>query len=94
MEEKELDQILSKFWFEVRTQEGEHYKVSSLKNLHYGINRVLHNKGHEFDIVHGSSFKQSRKDFTDACAELKALGFGYRVPYKEIKPKGMYKNIK
>ena len=25
MEKKELNDILSKFWFEVRTAEGEHY---------------------------------------------------------------------
>ena len=82
--EQDLDKILSKFWFEVRTQEGNYYKIASLENLYCGLNRVLNEKGHEFDIVHGPSFKQSRSDFRDTCKELKSLGYGVRKSYKEI----------
>ena len=66
MTESELDKILSKLWFEVRTQEGDRYKASSLGSLCYGINHNLHEQDHEFDIVRDSSFKQSRKDFETA----------------------------
>ena len=31
--EQELDKILSKFWFEVRTKNGEHYRIGILENL-------------------------------------------------------------
>ena len=81
MDEPELDQILSKFWFEGRTTEGKHYKIASLESPRYGLNRILHEKGHKFDIVHGPSFSKSRK-----C--LKSKGYGVRISCKEIKPKG------
>ena len=86
---QELDKILCKFWFEIRTKNCKHYRIGSLENLCYSLNRVLHNKGHEFDIVHGPSFKKSREAFKSACTELKAIGKGTRIPYKEIRPKGM-----
>ena len=88
--EQDLDKILSKFWFDVRTQEGDHYKIASLENLRYRLNRVLHDKGHEFNMVHGPGFKQSRFDFKDACKELKSLWYVMRISYKEIKSKGKY----
>ena len=84
---QELDKILCKFWFEIRTKNREYYRLGSLEN------RVLHKKGHEFDIVHELSFKKSREAFKTACTELKSIGKGIRVPYKEIRPKGMYKTI-
>ena len=34
---EQLNYWLSKFWFEVRTQEGDRYRVSSLEHLHYGM---------------------------------------------------------
>ena len=49
--EQDLDKILCKFWFEVRTKHGEHYMIGSLENLRYSLNRVLHNKGHEYNII-------------------------------------------
>ena len=85
--EQDLDKILCQFWFEIRTKNGEHYRIGSLENLRYSLNRVLHNKGHEFDIVHGPSFKKSREAFKSTCVELKAIGKGIRIPYKEIRPK-------
>ena len=35
-DEPTLDQILGKFWFEVRTKKGDKYTVSNLKHLRYG----------------------------------------------------------
>ena len=87
-DEPTLDNILKKFWFEVRTVKGEHYMKGSLENLHYPINHVLHAKGHEFDIVHGDSFIGSQKAFKDACTELKKIGKGVHKSFKRIKPSG------
>lgn len=84
----ELDDILCKFYFEVRTEEGERYKTSSLGGLRYALNRCLHEKGFESDIVHSPQFVKSSKAFSDACKELKALGKGDREHYKEIIPQG------
>lgn len=84
----ELDDLLCKFYFEARTEEGDHYKKSSLGGLRYGINRCLHKKNYEADIVHSPLFAKSSRAFSDACKELKALGKGDRNSYKEITPKG------
>lgn len=88
---KELDALLCKYWFEVRTEEGEFYKTSSLGGLRYGLNRRLQSLGRDIDIVHGPEFKRSSSAFSDACKELKAMGKGERKSYKEITPQG---NIK
>lgn len=40
---EELDKHLTKFWFEARTEEGDHYKTGSLGALRYGINRNIQN---------------------------------------------------
>lgn len=87
---QELDDLLSKFYFEERTIEGEMYKTSSLGNLRYGLNRILHSKHYEADIVHDPQLAKSSAAFSDACKELKAAGKGKRDSYKEITAKGMY----
>ena len=43
LDEPELNKLMSKFWFEVRTQEGKKYTVSSLAHLHYGIKAARSN---------------------------------------------------
>ena len=80
---EDLDKILCKFWFEVCTQEGDYYKIGSLENLQYSLNKLLQSKGHEFDIVHGEAFVKSGKKFTEACKELKMKGYGVRESYKK-----------
>lgn len=70
---KEIDELLCKYWFEVRTEEGERYKTSSLGALRYGLNRRLQSLGQKIDIIHGSEFKKSSSAFSDACKELKHL---------------------
>ena len=68
--------------------DGENYRVSSLNHLMYGINRVLKKKGQEYDIMKSSQFTKSQEAFQKVVANLKQMGYGYVVPYKEIKPKG------
>lgn len=86
-----LNEVLSKFWFELRNQEGQHYRVSTLKHYVYGLNRCLQCRGHETDLVKSPCYIRSQKAFKDACAELKKLGLGYVENYKEISAKGKYK---
>ena len=86
--EQEFDQILCKFWFEVRITDGEHYSLGSLESLRYGINRIFQEKGHEFDIVHDLAFRKSQKKFSEVCTELKAVGKEVLIPCKSIKPAG------
>lgn len=74
----ELDDLLAKFYFEARTEEGDFYKKTSLGSLRYGINRNLRKKGVDLDIVHGAEFAKSTAAYSDACKELKAVGKGDR----------------
>ena len=85
---EKLDSILAKFGFEVKMTDGENYRVSSLKHLMYGLNRVLKKKGHEYDIMKSTQFMKSQEAFQQAIVNLKQMGYRYVVPYKEIKPKG------
>ena len=88
-EVKDLNYWLSKFWFELRTVDGDYYRVSTLKHLHYGMKRLLRNYGHGYDITKSESFVHSQSAFSDTCKMLKKLGYGYVESYKEIKPQGM-----
>ena len=80
--EQDLDKLLCKFWFEVRTTDGDYYSIGSLESLRYGINRIFQERGHEFDIIRGPAFKKIQIKFTEACTELKAKGKGICIPYK------------
>lgn len=53
---EQLDAILKKFYSEVRTENGELYKKSSLTSLRHGINRYLSNQPSGKDIIHGKDF--------------------------------------
>lgn len=85
---EKLNDVLSKFWFELRNQEGERYRVSTLKHYIYGLNRCLQRRGHETDLLKSTCYIRCQKAFKDACAEHKKLGLGYVENYKEITPKG------
>ena len=83
-DEPTLNDILGKFWFEVRTTKGEKYTVASLKHLRYVLNRSLKRKGHEYNIIRSDSFIKRQQMLDDACRKLKKDGKGFVKHYKEI----------
>lgn len=83
-----LSEVLAKFWFEVRNQEGNMYRVSTLKHYRYALNRCLECHGLETDLIHSPCYGASHKAFKQACAQLKKMGLGYVESYPEIAPKG------
>ena len=83
-----LNDRLSKFWFEARTVNGDHYTTVSLGHFRYGINRCLVKHGSNYNIVDGTDFKPCQLAYSDACKELKKLGKGHRKSYPAITPKG------
>lgn len=89
-EAKTLDAFLARFWFNVRTDNGEHYKVKSLECLRYALNRDLKAHGCQFDIVSKGSagFQTSQQAFEDAKRELKKVGKGHVTHRAEISPEG------
>ena len=91
----ELNAHLSKFWFAVRQAEldpetllPKKYKVQSLKTLRYSLNRVCKERSLKHNIIFGPDFTESQVAFDNACKQLKAEGYGYVIPTKEITPQG------
>ena len=88
--DEELDAILVKFWFEVRSSvinddgENEPYSVASLRNCCNAITRNLHTKGRYIDLSKDSKYVRSQKSFKDAVKELKKIGKGAVKSYPEI----------
>ena len=75
LDDKALDELLSKFYCEVRTSDGELYKKSSMMTLRHGINRHLSNcRKSPVDIVNDSKFNQSQRMFSAVSKELKRAG--------------------
>ena len=103
-QEPELDNFLSKFWFGARkdpdsdyesdTEDPERHKLmytaNTMKSFRYNLNRILKNKGHEYDIMntHSLSFKKFQQAFMDSQKELKALGKGEIKSAPEITEEG------
>ena len=90
-DEEKINKYLGKFWFEVKTQDGDYYRVSTLEHLHYGLNRCLKRKGHAYNILKSPQFKHLQEQLVYAWKHLKSLGYGYIELYKEIKPAGSFK---
>ena len=87
---EEMDDMLSVFWFAVAPQKegSEHYSVSSLHHIRYGIKRLLQNNGKTYDITVDPHFAKSQKMFKEACKELKRKGFGHVRHTDEVLPTG------
>lgn len=83
-----LDKILCKYWFEVRTQKGEHYNINSLKGLLYRLNRNLQRCGIKLELRTSDCFVNSQRSFEDAKKYLKQIGKAVVKHYDKIKPKG------
>ena len=73
---QEMDTMLGDFWFAVAPQKGEHYTVSSMHHIRYGIKRLMQSAGQTYDLTTDPRFSSSQVRFTEACKELKKKGFG------------------
>ncbi len=72
---EKLDSFLATFWFNVRNQQGELYKVKTLEGIRYSLNHTLKDNGSKFDITNkASTFQMSIHAFEDAKKELKQEG--------------------
>lgn len=83
-----LDQISTKYWFEVRQQNGERYNINSLRGLRYGLNRNLQRRRIKLDLLKSDCFTNCQRSFQDATRQLKQLGLAVGKHYDEIKPAG------
>ena len=84
-----LDDILSHFWFEIKTIEGDDYRVSSLRHLRYSLKRAIKKYKPNKDIIVDKNYMKSQNAFDTKVKQLKKIGKGYVESYKEITPAGM-----
>ncbi|XP_069138812.1 uncharacterized protein KIAA1958-like [Argopecten irradians] len=92
MSAADLDKLLARFFVEVRTINGEHYKKTSLFALRHGLNRFL-SMHSDMDIIHGDDFSHSKNVFQAAAKELKRQGKGgidHHPPIEEEDTRKMY----
>ena len=82
-DERTLNTNLSKFYAEMRQENGEKYKKSSMIAIRHGINRFLQTNT-TCDIVNGQAFKESKRVFDAVCKDLKREGKGGFEHYPPI----------
>ena len=69
----ELNDILIGFYASARTEKGELYKLNSIKNLRFSIQRYYLEKV-GVDIISGSMFKTSNICFSNFCKMIVLKG--------------------
>ena len=80
---EELDDIVGKFYVEVRQENGDKYQRSSLFSIRYGLNRHL-SLSRNVDIMKDTAFQVSQKLFTTVTKDLKREGKGAVTHYPPI----------
>jgi len=81
---EELDDIVGKFYVEVRQENGDKYQRSSLFSIRYGLNRHL-SLSRNVDIMKDTAFQVSQKLFTAVIKDLKREGKGAVTHYRPLK---------
>lgn len=73
-----LNKSLGNFYIDARQADGTHYKVNSLENFRYGLNRYLRSAPYfrKIDIIKDNEFSDANQFFKAAIMELKRLGKG------------------
>ncbi|XP_076100735.1 uncharacterized protein LOC143069814 [Mytilus galloprovincialis] len=77
-DEVRLNDILGQFYMNARKPDGNHYKISSLENIIYGLNRYLRSPPYNktFSIIKDAAFNDANVNFKAATLELKRMGLG------------------
>ncbi|XP_063443130.1 uncharacterized protein LOC134723448 [Mytilus trossulus] len=85
-DEVRLNEILGQFYMNARKPDGNHYKISSLENIRYGINRYLRSPPYNktFSIIKDAAFNNANVNFKAATSELKRMGLGTTDHYPSI----------
>lgn len=87
----ELNDILSKFYVEVRKKNGDMYTKSSMNSIRFGIQRKFKQIRSNFDIIEDAEFNASSEMFKAQCIHLKRQGLA-KVEHKpSIKRSDMIK---
>lgn len=78
LEPSKLSKLLSGFYLDARTVDGELYKATSIEQIRHSLNRHLkappHNK--QYDIIKDRDFIDANESFKAALREMKSEGKG------------------
>jgi hypothetical protein len=86
----QLDNMLSKFYTEARSEKGELYTKMTLKNTRYGIQRYLSDK-RNIDIIKDKEFIGSNKVYQAISVQLKCEGLGGVEHYPPVEKENLRK---
>ncbi|XP_063436822.1 uncharacterized protein LOC134718258 [Mytilus trossulus] len=89
-DDAQLDDVLSKFYMEIRNKNGEMYKKTTMQSYRQGLQRHL-SKTRDVDILKGDNLKKSKKAFQCMTKELKRLGLAAVEHYPAIADADMEK---
>ena len=78
MAPEDLDNLLGKFYAEVKKQDGEDYEPESLKIMQCALERYLKENGYEISIVRGREFRKSQEILNAKAIFLQQQGKGKR----------------
>ncbi|XP_061190714.1 uncharacterized protein LOC133198711 isoform X2 [Saccostrea echinata] len=81
-----LDEMLGRFYMDLRREDGTPYKNNTLETIRYGLNRYLKSPpfNRKIDILKDSSFIDSNTCFKSVIAEAKRMGAGVVVHHPVI----------
>ena len=73
-----LDEILQKYYLEVRKQDGTDYEPDSLKVMQAALERYLSDKRYPYSLITGREFAKSRAVLDAKAKQLRMNGYGKR----------------
>ena len=73
-----LDEILQKYYLEVRKQDGSDYEPDSLKVMQAALERYLSDKKYPYSLITGREFATSRAVLDAKAKQLRMNGYGKR----------------
>ena len=73
-----LDEILQKYYLEVRKQDGTDYEPDSLKVMQAALERYLSDKTYPYSLTTGREFATSRAVLDAKAKQLRMDGYGKR----------------
>ena len=90
MQPEELNNTLISFYPGARTEKGERYKLNTLKNLRFGLQRYFSEK-RGVDIISDPIFNSSNTCFENVCKLVVQAGKGDTSHHAEIEPEDIQK---
>ena len=83
-----LDEILTKFYAEVRKKDGSEYEPDSLRVMQASLDRYLRQKNYPDSIISGREFRKSQETLNSKAKVLRCQGKGKRPnraqPYSRV----------